>query len=233
MSRFKTVSLVTLFAILVLLAIPIRAQNSDLEKVLSQMDAASQKFQSAQADLKSDSYTAVVQSHETNEGTIAFRREGKNIEMISHIKTDNGQPAPKDILYKDGELHFYQPLIKQETIFSAGTNRQQAESFFTLGFGGSGKDLAAVWNIQYQGTETIDGVQTAKLDLTPKEPSANQMFSHITVWIDPARAISLKQQFFQESGDSRTAYYSNIQMNNVPASAFTLKTAPGTQTIRK
>jgi outer membrane lipoprotein-sorting protein len=233
MNRIKLSCFAILAASLVFLAIPGRAQSADLEKVLSQMDAASQKFQSAQADFKWDQLTAVVQSHEITEGTIAFRRVGSNTEMITHVKTDNGSPAPKEILYKNGELAYYQPTIKQQTIFAAGTNRQQYESFLTLGFGGSGKDLAAQWNINFQGTETIDGTPTAKLDLTPKQKSGNQMFTHITIWIDPVRAISLKQQFFQDSGDTRTAFYSNIQMNQVPAAAFAIKAAPGTQTVRK
>src|ERR1700761_2487727 len=229
MNRIKLSCFAILIATLVFFAVPGRAQSADLEKVLSQMDAASQKFQSAQADFKWDQLTAVVQSHEITEGTIAFRRVGSSTEMITHVKTDNGSPAPKEILYKNGELAYYQPTIKQQTIFAAGTNRQQYESFLTLGFCGSGKDLAAQWNINFQGTETIDGVQTAKLDLTPKQKSGNQMFTHITIWIDPVRAISLKQQFFQDSGDTRTAFYSNIQLNQVPAAAFAIKAAPGTQ----
>jgi outer membrane lipoprotein-sorting protein len=232
MNRIKiSFSIVT--ALLTLMAIPALAQSGDLQKVLSQMDAASQKFQSAQADFNWDQLTAVVQSHEITSGTIAFRRADGSTEMIAHVKTDNGQPAPKDILYKSGELTYYQPMVKQQTIFSAGANRQQYEGFLTLGFGGSGKDLAANWNINFQGMEAVDGVQAAKLDLTPKQTSENQMFTHITIWVDPARAISLKQIFFQESGDTRTATYSNIQMNQVPASAFAIKTAPGTQTTRK
>jgi outer membrane lipoprotein-sorting protein len=233
MNRIRTSCFALLAASLVFLAIPGLAQNADLQKVLSQMDAASQKFQSAQADFKWDQYTAVVQSHEITEGAIAFRRAGNSTEMIAHVKTDSGQPAPKEILYKNGELAYYQPMIKQQTIFSAGANRQQYEGFLTLGFGGSGKDLAANWNIQFQGTEAIDGVQTAKLDLTPKQAGGNNMFAHITIWIDPARAISLKQQFFQESGDTRTTFFTDIQMNNVPASAFAIKIAPGTQTVHK
>ena len=233
MNRIKFSCFAILTSTLVFFAVPSRAQSADLEKVLSQMDAASQKFQSAQADFKWDQLTAVVQSHEITEGTIAFRRVGNSTEMITHVKTDNGSPALKEILYKNGELAYYQPTIKQQTIFSAGTNRQQWEGFMTLGSGGSGKDLAAQWNINFQGTETIDGTPTAKLDLTPKQKSGNQMFTHITIWIDPARAISLRQQFFQESGDTRTVTYTNIQMNNVPASAFAIKPAPGTQTVRK
>jgi outer membrane lipoprotein-sorting protein len=232
MNRIRTsFSIVTV--LLALTVIPALAQNSDLQKVLSQMDSASQKFQSAQADFSWDQLTAVVQSHEITAGTIAFRRSGTSTQMIAHVKTDNGQPAPKEILYKNGELTYYQPTIKQQTIFSAGANRQQYEGFLTLGFGGSGKDLAANWNINFQGMEVIDGVQTVKLDLTPKNTTGNQMFTHITIWVDPARAISLKQIFFQESGDTRTATYSNIQMNQVPANAFAIKTAPGTQTTRK
>jgi outer membrane lipoprotein-sorting protein len=200
------------------------AQSADLQKVLSQMDAASAKFQSAQADFVADTYTAVVQSHDVQKGTIAFRRAGGATQMIMHVKTDEGQPSLKDVLYKNGELDYYQPAVKQETILKAGSNYDR---YFSLGFGGSGKDLAANWNINYQGTETIDGVETAKLDLTPKTPS--DQFTHITIWIDAKRGVSLKQQVFQDSGDSRTAAYSNIKLNDVPASAFTLQIAPGTQ----
>jgi outer membrane lipoprotein-sorting protein len=232
MKRTKTRFFVTVAASL-MLAMPGFAQSGDLQKVLSQMDAAAQKFESAQADFKWDQYTAVVQSHEITGGTIAFRREGSGTEMVANVKTDNGQPAPKEILYKNGELTYYQPAIKQQTIFSAGANRQQYEGFLTLGFGGSGKELAASWNIKFEGMEAIAGVQTAKLDLTSKQASGNQMFSHIIIWIDPARGISLKQQFFQESGDMRTAVYSNIQMNQVPASVFTLKIPHDVQTVRK
>lgn len=204
------------------------AQNADLQKVLGQMDAASAKFQSAQADFTADTYTAVVESHDVQTGTIAFRRAGGSTEMIMHVKTDEGQASLKDVLYKNGELDYYQPAVKQETILRAGSNY---ERYFTLGFGGSGKDLAANWNINYMGTETVDGVETAELDLTPKTPS--DQFSHITIWVDGKRGVSLKQQVFQDSGDSRTAIYSNIKLNDVAASAFALQIAPGTQVSRR
>jgi outer membrane lipoprotein-sorting protein len=226
----KTVSLRLLAGILIFTPLAALAQNADLQKVLTDMDTAAARFQSAQADFAWDQYTAVVQSHDYQKGTIAFRRVGNATEMVARVKTDNDQPAVKDVLYKGGELDFYQPELKQETILNAGAN---VERYLTLGFGGSGKDMAANWNIAYQGKETIDGVETAKLDLTPRQPSGNDQFTHITVWIDAKRAISLKQQVFQQSGDSRTAQYSNIKMNSVPASAFALQLAPGTQKVRK
>jgi len=226
----KAMNLRLFAGVLILAPLAAMAQNAELQKVLAEMDAASARFQSAQADFVWDQYTAVVQSHDYQKGTIAFRRVGNATEMVAHVKTENDQPAQKDVLYKGGELDFYQPALKQETILNAGAN---VERYLTLGFGGSGKDLAASWNIAYQGKETIDGVETAKLDLTPKQPGSNNQFTHITVWVDTKRGISLKQVVYQDSGDSRTAVYSNIKMNSVPASAFTLQLAPGTQKVRK
>jgi len=226
----KAVMLRFFAGILMFAPLAAMAQNADLQKVLAEMDAAAARFQSAQADFVWDQYTAVVQSHDYQKGTIAFRRVGSQTEMVAHVKTENDQPAAKDVLYKAGELDFYQPALKQETILNAGAN---VEKYLTLGFGGSGKDLAATWNITDQGKETIDGVETAKLDLTPKQPGSNNQFTHITIWVDPKRGISLKQQVFQDSGDWRLATYSNIKMNSVPASAFALQLAPGTQKVRK
>ncbi len=225
----KTQRMFVVFAVTAV-ALPVfaQAQNADLQKVLTEMDAAAARFQSAQADFTADTYTAVVQSHDIQTGTIAFRRVGGATQMVMHVKTDNGSPSLKDVLYKNSQLNYYQPTVKQETVLKASANY---ERYLTLGFGGSGKALAADWNIQYLGTETIDGVETAKLDLTPKTPS--DQFTHIAVWIDAKRGVSLKQQVFQDSGDWRTAVYSNVKLNSVPVNAFELHVAPGTQVSTK
>jgi outer membrane lipoprotein-sorting protein len=210
------------------------AQDANLDKVLSQMDASSTKFQDMQADITADLYTAVVQDHEMQTGKTAFRRIGGSLEMITKILTDNGQPAERDILYKNGELDFYQPALKQETIFTSGANRGEYDSLLATGFGATSRDLSATWTVSFQGMETVDGVQTAKLDLVPRQANIRNSVSHITIWLDPARDISLKQVMYQPTGDSRTVTYSNIRYNNHPsASLFTLKLASGTQVQRK
>lgn len=220
--------LVVLGAVAVLGSTIALAQNAELQKVLSQMDAASAHFKSAQADFTADSYTAVVDSHTIQKGTIAFRRTGGSVEMMMRVKTEDGQPSVKDVLYKNGQLDYYQPALKQETILKGGSNYDR---YFSLGFGGSGQALKRDWNLKYEGVEKVNGTETAKLVLTPKTPS--DQFTHITIWIDPKRAISLKQEVFQSSGDTRTAVYSNIKMNQVPASMFQLHVAPGTAVTRR
>jgi outer membrane lipoprotein-sorting protein len=212
---------------------PTADSAAGLAKVLSQLDAAAARFQSAQAEFAWDQYTSVVQSHDVQKGTIAFRRGLKATAMIAHIRTDNDQPSPKDVLFKDGAVQLYQPLIKQETILQTGANQQQFESYSTLGFGSSGKDLAASWNVSYLGQEKVDSVDTAKLDLVPRHPTPNAMFTHITIWMDTAHSTSLRQQFFEPSGDYRTATYTNIRLNNAPDNIFEIKIPKGTNIIRK
>ena len=214
-------------------AISAGAQDAQLTKVLSQLDAASARFKSAQADFSQDQYTAIVQEHDVQKGTIAFRREGGDIEMALHVKTENDQPAQKDVLYKGGELDLYQPTIKQETVLSAGKDRESFESYATLGFGASGKALAASWNVTYEGADTIDGTKVDKLNLAPKQPTPSQMFTHIEIWVDPETATSKKQVFYTSSGDTRTTLYSGLKMNSVQESLFVLKVPHGTNVVHK
>ncbi|RRA47866.1 outer membrane lipoprotein-sorting protein [Acidipila sp. EB88] len=209
------------------------APDPRLSKVLAQMDAAAARFQSAQAEFAWDQLTVVVQEHEVQKGEIAFRRTGKETAMAAHVLTDDGQPSPKDVLFRNGEVALYEPKIKQETILQGGKNQQQFEAYVTLGFGGSGKDLESNWNVTYGGTETIDGTPVTKLGLVPKHAGPDPIFSRVEIWIDPATATSLKQVFYTPGGDNRTATYSKIKLNSAPESAFKLDIPKGTNVIRK
>jgi outer membrane lipoprotein-sorting protein len=200
-------------------------QNStDLQKVISQLNSAAAKFQTAQADFSWDQFLAAVQDHDVQTGTIYFQRKKGFTQVLADLKQDNGQDAPKKVLFDGKEAQFYQPAIKQLTRIQAGANRAQWESFLTLGFGGSGSDLQANWKISLQGTEQMDGVTVAKLDLVPLQQNVANMFSHVTIWVDPTRGVSYKQIFYQPSGDLRTATYKNIRYNSpIPADVFDLK----------
>ena len=207
---------------------------ADLQSVMKQMDASAPKFSDLQADISVDQYTAVVQEHEQQTGTTAFRRVGGgSLEMVMHLKGSNGAAA-SDLLYRNGELDLYQPAAKTETIASAGANRGEWDSMLATGFGATSKDLNAAWNVTFQGMETVDGVQTAKLDLVPKDQNVRNNFSHVVIWVDPSRDISLKVSMVQPDGDSRTVTYNNIRYNrHAPASLFQLKVPKGTQVTRR
>jgi outer membrane lipoprotein-sorting protein len=208
---------------------PASAQNADVQKIVQQMDAAAAKFQSATADLRWDNYERVVRETTTQTGIIFFQKKGNATDMGAVIQ----KPAKKVLAYSAGVLKMYEPNIDQLTLLSAGKNQAQYESFLTLGFGGSGTDLEKQWVITPQGTETIDGIQTAKLDLVSKQENVKNMFTHVIIWIDLARGVSLKQQFFTPSNDQKISYYTNIKVNGkVDIKPFEIKTTSKTAVKR-
>jgi outer membrane lipoprotein-sorting protein len=183
------------------------ANPPELDKVLRQLDAASTKFQSTETDFKWDFYERVVKDTSTQTGSLYIVRRGTQLDMGAVVK----QPGRKVISFHGNSLDIFDAATKQLQHFDATANRSQAESFLTLGFGGSGKDLESRWDITWQGYETVDNVQTAKLDLVAKDPGTRNNFSHVTIWVDPTRGISLKQIFETPSHDKRTNYYTNIR----------------------
>jgi outer membrane lipoprotein-sorting protein len=146
------------------------------------------------------------------------------------MAADFTQPDIKYVLYNGGRVQVYQPKIDQVTEYNAGKNRSDLEGFLVLGFGGSGQDLLKSYDVKYVGAETVNGTQTAKLELVPKSAKLRNNIAKITLWIDPARGVSVQQQFFEPSGDYRLAKYSDIQLNQkLPDGAFKLKTTGKTK----
>ena len=182
------------------------------QQLIAQLDAGSKNFKNVQADVKFDQYTKVVKDHSISSGPMYVERQGTSMIMGASY-TDAGSNSPKVLNYSGGVLQLYAPATKQVDVFKAGANQAKYESFLGLGFGASGMDLERDWAIQDQGPELIDGVKTEKLDLVAKDPGVRNTFSHVTLWIDPTRGISLKRIFFQPNGDTVTAVFSNVRLN--------------------
>jgi outer membrane lipoprotein-sorting protein len=209
-------------------------QDAALEKVLKTMDQQAAAFKNAQADFVWDQYTKVVDDHDLQEGTIYFRRQTKNeVQMAADIKKANGRPIAKVVLFADGKVRLYEVNIDQVTEYDAGKNKADFESFLVLGFGGAGHDLEKAFDVKYSGTEQVQGINAAKLDLTPKSKSVRGMFDHIILWIDPSKGVSVQQQFFSHDGDYRLAKYTNIKLNEkISDDMFKLKTTSKTRVVR-
>ena len=214
----------------------VHAQASQLSTVLSQLDAASQRFKSARADIKSDYYERVVKDTTTQIGTIYFERNGAGIQMGSVITDPASKKTQKVLEYKNGIFRMFDPGVNQVTVINSGSNQSQYETYLTLGFGGSGKDLARVWNITDQGSESVTDngqpVKTEKLDLVAKDAGTRNQVTHVTIWVDTTRSVTLKQVFYTPSGDYRTETYSNIKLNgNIDKGSFKMHTDSHTTTV--
>ncbi len=205
------------------------AQARNLESVLDAMDKAAANFHNAQCDFVADTYQKVVDDHDLQKGTMYFRRQGTDMEMAA----DFISPDKKYVLFSNGVVSYYQPSIDQVTEYSAGKNKAAFESFLVLGFGGRGHDLTNSYDVSYGGSEQVEGINAAKLVLTPKSPRVRNMFQTITLWIDPARGVTVQQRFDEPSGDYRITKYSNIQINHkIAGDVFKLKTTGHTKVVK-
>ncbi len=210
--------------LLVLAAWP--QSDAGLERVLTQMDAAARNFKTTEASFVWDHYQKVIDETDTQKGRIYFRREGSETQMAADLV----EPDRKYVIYSGGKVQVYQPKIDQVIEYLPGKNRSDLESFLVLGFGGGGHDLLKSYDVKFLGSETAIGIAAEKLELIPKSDRLRNNIARILLWIDPARGISVQQQFFEPGGDYRLSKYSEIQINQkLPENAFKLKTTGKTK----
>lgn len=215
-----------LFVFLALFAatiLPIRpAQAEDKASVLAKLDAAASGFHTATATFKFDSMqTDPIPDTDTLTGTAYYERNS-HFEMAAHITAHNGRPAERAYIFSGGTLRVSDTGKEKDAKPYSGASKY--ESYLMLGFGASGKDLADKWNITYLGKETIDGISTDKLELVAKDPNVLKLFRKVTIWLDTARAVSLKQVFDEGEGQSRICTYTNIKVNqSLPKTAFSFE----------
>ena len=214
------------------------ADSGALDAVLQKMDAVAANFHTTQADFEWDTYEKVIDEvDDVEKGVIYYRRSGKGIEMMADVKQGGTsattlKPAPKYVLFAQGKIRMYQPKPDQVTEFDLGKTQTDWESYVVLGFGGSGHDLQKNFDVTYEAPETIDGVNTARLQLVPKSEKFRNTYNRILLWIDLDRGISVQQKFFSPQGDYKLAKYSNIKLNEkISDEVFKLKTTSKTQTI--
>ena len=200
--------------------------------VLRQLDAAAASFHSTSADFEFDSVeTDPIPDKDVQKGTVYYERKGTAFKMAAHIREVNGKPAVKVYTYADGQFKLFEGAIDQVTTFAKAS---KFESYLMLGFGASGKDLAAKWEITYAGSETLGGVKADKLVLVAKDPEVRKNLPKVTLWVDPDRGVSLKQVFDEGPGQYRVSVYFNIKTNQpLPPDAFTFTTDSKTQYVNR
>ncbi len=150
------------------------------------------------ADFQWDNYAKVVKDTTTQKGYIYFERDKGSTDMGAVLVDPNAGPKSKPIKviqYQGGTFQMFDPGVDQITIFHAAGNQSAIESFLTLGFGGSGTDLARVWNITDLGPETFNDngqpVKVEKLDPRRQRRRCSQeLHSHYHLGRPRTRCVS-------------------------------------------
>ena len=206
------------------------AQN--LQQVLQQLDRAASNFRSASAEFEfKNIQTEPVPNTDIMTGVVYYEHHGGALRMAAHIKKRDGQPFGAVYTYDHGVFQLYNKQLNQVRKMQNATN---LAAYLALGAGASGQQLQDMFELTYLGQETIDGVMTEKLQLIPKAQKARNMFPKITIWVDPARDVYLKQVFDEGQGMSRICTYTHIQFNHpIGADKFTFRTNRKTQFLNQ
>ena len=193
-----------------------------LQQVLDRLNVSAANFRSTSAQVEFDNIeTAPVPQTDVQKGLVYYDRKNNSVQMGVHMSEHNGKPSGKAYTYVGGVFRLFEPGVNQVTTY---VKASKWESYIDLGFGASGKDLQAKWNVQYLGSEQMGGVNTVKLELTPKDPDLRKNLSKVTIWVDPDHAISLKQVFTFTSS-TYVCQYSDFKFNlSLPGDAFKFKT---------
>lgn len=206
---------------LIALFLPLPAARAqDLNSVLARLDAAARDFHTTTASFEFDTVqTDPIPDTDIQKGAVYYQRSGTAFQMAAHLQERNGRPAATTYILSGGVFRLSD--TGKESDAKTYNQATKYESYLRLGFGASGADLQAKWEIKDLGKETIDGVFTDKLELVAKDPNVRKLFAKVTIWLDTPRAVSLKQVFDEPDGTTRTCHYTNIKVNQpLPSAAF-------------
>lgn len=198
------------------------APQDDLKSVLDRLNAAAASFHSTSADVEVDDITTdPIYDKDVFKGVVYYDRKGSAFRYGVHFSQHNGKPSTKAYTFVGGVLYLRDSSSEQIKPYpQAG----KFESYLLLGFGASGTELEAKWDIKQTGSETIGGVKTAILELVAKDPDVRKNLSKVTIWMDPDRAVSLKQLLTFSATSSKVFLFSNFKLNQpLPGDAFTFK----------
>ena len=182
-----------------------QAKPSALPAVLAQLNVASAKFTSAQADVRQELFTKAVRDTETQTGQIYFLRKAGATQMGMKMLPPDAKPGtpPVQIVeFKDSKLRVYDPGPNQLHEFStSGKNQTLAELSKALAepsrIRSNWDDLstverAALVAILQRGgkmlTQTLRVALTRQALLEPDKPQQNTFGQRVVPPINPRKA---------------------------------------------
>jgi outer membrane lipoprotein-sorting protein len=194
-----------------------------LHSAFMKMDEAARTFKGMTADVTQVSHTAVINSDDTETGTLAVRRaKPHSMELLEHFKT----PDQKLFHFKDRQAEIYIPASNSVQIYELSKKNHLVQQFLLIGFGSSSDDVQSGYAVKLGGEETVGSQKTVRLELTPKSPDVAKLFQLIEIWIaenGPDAGLAVQQKLHEQGGDYILATYANLSLDpNLPDSAVKL-----------
>ncbi len=199
--------------------------GQSVEAVLSRMDQAAPNFHAMSANIKMTTHTAIINDTTVESGTLRMQRlKSQDVRAVLDF---SGESDARQIGFFGKLLRIYYPKLKSYQDYDVGRNSDVLTQFLLLGFGSSGKDLASNYTVVAEGQEKVDGRDTTKLALAPKNAEVAKRLSKIEMWVPNDAAYPIQHEFFEPSGNYRIVAYSDINLKPAIKGKLELKLPAG------
>ena len=192
-----------------LAVLPVAVHGAGLDDAFAFMDKIAQQFKSVTADIQRDNYTALIDDHEKDMGTIKAKRD-KSHDTAMLIELTS--PQAKSIAIGGTEAVIYTPKLKTADIYDI--KRGLVDQFLLLGFGSSSAEVNEHYAVSFMGTEKVGSDTTWHLQLVPKSPEELKYLKKAELWISQSSGLPAQEKLYTSaSGDYELVNYLNVKLN--------------------
>jgi outer membrane lipoprotein-sorting protein len=200
--------------------------------ILSRMDATAPSFKGITANLRMLTHTAILNDDSTQNGVLHMKRlrPGEVRALIDFTDVKD----KRSVAFGDRTVKMYYPNLNLVQVYDLGKSAKLIDEYILLGFGSSGKDLQNSYEIKDAGSEQINGRNTSRLELIPKNKDAQERLSKAEIWFPEDADYPVQQKFYQPNGNFTLVTYSDFQLNpSFKQKDLELNTPPGVKTDHK
>ncbi|MGH9416879.1 MAG: LolA family protein [Terriglobales bacterium] len=203
-----------------------------LAGVLAALDRTAPGIQAASAAVTVTDYTALVKQSSISSGEFYFERSKSGPRYVLDLTSP--ADAAKKLVYRDQTAWVYVPASKQVDKYPLAAHHTLLDQYLLLGIGATGRSLTDAYNIEFDGATPLDGTNTVKLTLRPKDPAAGNLFTDIQVWYDPSTWLAAQQRLDQPGGDYHQLRYRKVELNpHLQGSVFSTRFPGATVVVPK
>ena len=189
-----------------------------VSSLLSRMERNRQSLKSLRASVDMVKYNVQTKDEDKYKGVVLYvPAAGKN----AYVRVDWSFPQRETLAVADGQFTLFRPRLNMayKGKASGGKNPKTSSALEFMNM--SRAQLAARYNMEYMGEETLwGGVATTHVKLVPKGGSN---FKWAEAWID-AGGMPVQTKVVERNDDSTTVRLTNMQRNaGVSLDEFTLK----------
>jgi len=224
-SRSSKVLSCSLYSLAVLLVATTRCWGQSNAEILSRLDQAAHSFSAATANISVTTHTAIIDEDDTQTGTVVVKRYSPT--EMHFLITFSGAGA-QALAFRGRTLQiYYCPELNTVREYDIGKYKDLAQKLILLGFGMTGQELDANYEITNLGNEHVQDQDSLHLQLTPKASEILKQLRKVDLWISLKNHCPVQQKFYLPGGDYRLVRFSDVEINpHLPKYALDLpKTA--------